>query len=274
MRIILNYNILRNVTTAAIPFTVAAPLIPDSFAGRPMPLPNQIHAITFDCFGTLIDWNRGIGSILGCWAADKRLAASADKLTTEIAVAQRRHQSAKPFKSYRTVLRDAFLDMASDHGVDDTDDDADAFAASVPDWPAFDDTVSGLRTLKQSAVLGVISNVDNESFARVHVEHLDGLIDIIVTADDVQAYKPDLALFDAMANELKTRGIDHSGWLHVAQSQFHDIAPCHKLGLACVWLDRVGDRPERGMTMATDELEPDLKVDTLDEVVAALAARN
>ena len=237
-----------------------------------MPLPNKVDAITFDCFGTLIDWNRGIGSIVGRWAADHGLAASADKLTTEFAAAQRRHQITKPFKSYRTVLRDAFLDLAADHGVGDSHDDAVAFGASVADWPAFDDTVAGLRTLKQTAVLGVMSNVDNESFKRVHAERLDGLIDIIVTADDVRAYKPDLALFDAMASALDARGIDRSGWLHVAQSQFHDIVPCHKLGLACVWLDRVGDRPERGMTMATEELEPDLRVDTLDEFVAALAA--
>ncbi len=235
-----------------------------------MSLPDQVQAITFDCFGTLIDWNRGIGAILGRWATDHGVDAGGNKLTTEFAVAQRRHQSAKPFKSYRTVLHDAFMDMAADHGVDTPHDDATAFAASVPDWPAFDDTVEGLRTLKKGALLGVMSNVDNESFARVHAERLDGQIDIIVTADDVQAYKPDLSLFHKMASELEARGIDQSSWLHVAQSQFHDIAPCHKLGLACVWLDRVGDRPERGMTMATDELEPDLRVDTLDEVVAAL----
>ncbi|MEM7121215.1 MAG: HAD-IA family hydrolase [Pseudomonadota bacterium] len=239
-----------------------------------MPLPQQIEAITFDCFGTLIDWNRGIGEILEHWAADQDVAASADKLTTEFAVAQRRHQAAKPFKSYRTVLHDAFLDLAADHGVDRTRESAAAFAASVPDWPAFDDTVAGLHTLKQGAALGVMSNVDNQSFARVHAERLDGQIDIIVTADDVETYKPDLALFRKMAGELEARGIDQRNWLHVAQSQFHDIAPCHKLGLACVWLDRVGDRPERGMTMATDELEPDLKVYTLDEVVAAVTARD
>ena len=236
-----------------------------------MPLPSYVRAITFDCFGTLIDWNRGISEILGRWAAAHDVAASGDKLTTAFAVAQRRHQAAKPFKSYRTVLHDAFLDLAGDHGVDAPHDDAAAFAASVPDWPAFDDTVAGLRSLKEGAVLGVMSNVDNESFERVHAERLDGQIDIIVTADDVAAYKPDLSLFHKMACELEARGIDQRNWLHVAQSQFHDIAPCRKLGLACVWLDRVGDRPERGMTMATDELEPDLRVDTLDEVVAAVA---
>lgn len=239
-----------------------------------MPLPTHIRAVTFDCFGTLIDWNQGIGSILAAWASRDGFVGETDRLVQELGEAQRRHQVMRPFKPYQAVLRDAFLDVARAHAIERADNDAERFAVSVADWPAFPDTMAGLRRLKKSVPIGVMSNVDNANFARVHAERLGGLIDEIVTADDVSAYKPDHAHFDAMRQRLARRDIDESAWLHVAQSRFHDIAPCRELGIACVWLDRVGTRPERGMTIFSADAEPDLTVYGMVDVVAAVEGIN
>jgi 2-haloalkanoic acid dehalogenase type II len=235
-----------------------------------MPLPADIRAVTFDCFGTLIDWNRGIGGALAAWASRNGLVEETDRLVRKLGEAQRRHQVIRPFKPYRTVLRDAFLDVARAHDIGRAEDDARRFAASVADWPAFADTLAGLRRLKKIVAVGVRSNVDDECFALVHADRLGGLLDDIVTADDVIAYKPDPAHFDAMRQRLVRRDIDESAWLHVAQSRFHDIAPCRDLGIACVWLDRVGSRPDRGMTVFGADAEPDLTVYGMAEVVAVV----
>ena len=233
-----------------------------------MSIPSTIHAITFDCFGTLIDWNTGIGRQLAAWADTQGLTVETDTLVQEFGKAQRRHQVARPFKSYRTVLHDAFLDMAQAYGVHDCRSDAQGLSMGVADWPAFADTLDGLRQLKKTAMIGVMSNVDDESFERVHANRLDGLLDEFVTADDVQAYKPDHAHFDAMRQRLAKRGIDEATWLHVAQSRFHDIAPCRELGIACVWLDRVGASPQTGMTVFGADAEPDATVYGMPEVVS------
>lgn len=232
-----------------------------------MSLPSTIHAITFDCFGTLIDWNTGIGTQLAAWADTQGLTVETDILVQGLGKAQRRHQVARPFKSYRTVLHDAFLGMAQAFDVHDCQPDAQRFSEGVADWPAFADTLDGLRQLKKTAMIGVMSNVDNMSFERVHADRLDGLLDEIVTADEVKTYKPDHAHFHAMRQRLAKRGIDEATWLHVAQSRFHDIAPCRELGIACVWLDRVGSSPQSGMTIFGADAEPDATVYTMPEVV-------
>jgi len=235
-----------------------------------MPLPKHIRAVTFDCFGTLIDWNTGIGGSLAAWADRHGLAIDADTLTRQLGEAQRRHQVARPFKSYRVVLRDAFLDLAAGHGVLSAEADAEAFARSVATWPAFSDTLAGLRHLKRLARLGIMSNVDDASIAEVHRIHLGGLLDEIVTADEVGAYKPCHAHFTAMKQRLAHHGIATDTWLHVAQSRFHDIAPCRELHIACVWLDRVGDRAEKGMTIFGTDALPDLTVYGMAEVMSAV----
>jgi 2-haloacid dehalogenase len=235
-----------------------------------MPLPVNIRAVTFDCFGTLIDWNQGIGGYMAAWATQNGLTEDTDRLVRELGEAQRHHQVIRPFKPYRTVLRDAFLDVARTYHIDRAEAPAEGFATSVADWPAFPDTLEGLRRLKDRALIGVLSNVDDANFARVHAERLGGFIDEIVTADDVEAYKPDHAHFVAMRERLTRRAIGQEAWLHVAQSRFHDIAPCREMGIACIWLDRVGARPDRGMTVLGSDAEPDLTAYGMSEVVAAV----
>jgi len=235
-----------------------------------MPLPTQVKAVTFDCFGTLIDWNAGIGRFLAAWAARNDLALETDRLVRKFGEEQRRHQVQRPFKSYDAVLHDAFLGVAAELGVANAGAEAKRFSHSVADWPAFPDTLAGLEQLKRIAIVGVMSNVDDANFARVHAERLGGLLDEIVTADDVRAYKPDHAHFLRMRERLDARGIGQEAWLHIAQSRFHDIAPCRELDVACIWLDRIGSSPARGMTVFGADAEPDLTVYNMEDAVAAV----
>jgi len=145
-----------------------------------------------------------------------------------------------------------------------------AFAGSVGGWPPFADTVSALHRLKSAGfILGVLSNVDDASFANTH-RQLDRLIDEVVTAEAVRSYKPGQRHFHAMIERLARRGIARDEILHVAQSRFHDIAPAQRLGLATVWVDRRANRPGCGITIAADAA-PDRRVESLSELLDAMA---
>ena len=223
----------------------------------------RFKAITFDCYGTLIDWDGGAGAALAPWAVRAGLEAAMDDFLGTFADAQYRHEAMRPFKSYRTVLHDALVDTARAHGVEAAAEDAQAFAASVGGWPPFADTIAALKRLKADHLLAVVSNVDDTSFAATH-RALGGVIDEVVTADMVRSYKPAPPHFEAMAARLKARGIERPDILHVAQSRFHDIAPARSLGLTSLWIDRRGGRPGRGLNMPS-EATPDYRVTTMAE---------
>ena len=234
-----------------------------------MPESRRFKAITFDCYGTLIDWDAGAGAVLGRWAARSGVGADLDTLMGEFADAQCRHEAMRPFKPYRAVLFDAFMDVARTHGGGSATDDASTLAGSVGEWPEFPDTVAALRRLKAHHLLGVMSNVDDASFERTH-KRLGGVVDVIVTADMVESYKPAAAHFERMIERLAARGIAQGEILHMAQSKFHDIDPAHRFGLATVWVDRRAGLPGRGITMPSDA-EPDYRVESLEQAAALVA---
>ncbi len=223
-----------------------------------MAAPKTFRAITFDCYGTLIDWDAGAGAVLGPWASRAGLAADIDTLLGDFADAQVRNEAMRPFKSYRTVLHDAFIETARAHGVELAEGEASNFAGSVGSWPAFPDTVAALVRLKADHVLGVVSNVDDVSFAETH-GLLGGLIDEVVSADMAQSYKPGLAHFEAMLERLAAQDIGRGDILHVAQSRFHDIDPARRLGIASLLVDRRAGLPGRGIVMPS-QAEPDYRV--------------
>jgi len=228
------------------------------------------RAITFDCYGTLIDWDRGAGAVLGPWASRAGIAAYIDTLLGDFAEAQARNEAMRPFKSYRTVLHDAFVETARAHGVEPDEEAARGFAGSVGSWPAFPDTLAALVRLKADHLLGVVSNVDELSFAETH-GLLGEQIDEVVTADMVQSYKPGLAHFETMLARLSARGIRRDDILHVAQSRFHDIEPARQMGITSVLVDRRAGLPGRGITMPS-EATPDYRVVSMAEA-ADLVAR-
>ncbi len=228
-----------------------------------------IEAVTFDCYGTLVDWDTGVAAFVGEWQGRVGAAFDTDSFIGTFADAQRRHQDMRPFKPYRRVLADAFVDAATGHGIEAAEADARAFAASAGGWPPFPDTVAALEKLAGLCVLGVMSNIDEASFAETHAA-LGGFIDEVVTADAVQSYKPGLPHFNAMLERLAARGIGRGNILHAAQSRYHDIEPARALGLASVWVDRRHGRPGRGITVAAGA-EPDYRVTSLDGLTALVS---
>ncbi|MCY3673017.1 MAG: HAD-IA family hydrolase [Alphaproteobacteria bacterium] len=231
--------------------------------------PARYDAITFDCYGTLIDWDTGVANTFGPWAVKTGFAGSIADLVERFARHQRERQIVRPALNYRDVIRQAFEGAAGDLGGFVSDEDLAAFSRSVGTWPCFPDTIDALRNLKARGFhLGVVSNVDNASFEDTH-KRLGGMIDTVVTAETVGAYKPDLKMFEALFSALAARGIARKRILHVAQSRFHDVAPGNELGLDVVWIDRQHGRPGKGITIPSDA-RPLIRFDSLETMVDSL----
>ena len=201
------------------------------------------EALTFDCYGTLIDWETGILAGLRPTLA----AGGAEPSDDEVLEVYGRIEAAAeagPYRRYREVLATCFREVCAQFGVAATDEAAEAFGGSVADWPAFPDSTEALRQLQTRYRLGVITNCDTDLFAASNAR-LGVAFDWVVTAESVGSYKPDRRNFDAA---FATIGIPRAGILHVAQSLFHDHVPARALGLSTVWIDRRHDRPGLGAT--------------------------
>ena len=225
---------------------------------------SRFDALTFDCYGTLIDWESGILARLRPVVARSGVEASDDVLLETFA----RHEAAieeGPYRRYREVLGLALRDVGADLGATVTDDDAAAFGGSVPDWPAFPDSTDALAALHARYRLGVLTNCDDDLFAGSS-RRLGDPFDMVVTAQQVGAYKPSPRGFELVFERI---GVPRERILHVAQSLFHDHAPAKRLGLATVWVDRRRGKPGSGATPPADAT-PDLVVPDM-ATLAALA---
>ena len=212
----------------------------------------RIEALTFDCYGTLIDWEAGILAGLRRVLAPHRVAATDDDLLESYAAAEA-DLEAGPYRSYREVLGESLRRVARGHGVEATTDEMGAFGGSVGNWPAFPDSPAALGRLKARFRLGVITNCDDDLFALSN-RRLGVAFDWVVTAQQVGAYKPDPRNFDIA---LERFGLPRERVVHVAQSLFHDHVPAKALGLATAWIDRRRGRPGFGATPPA-EATPDL----------------
>ncbi len=212
----------------------------------------RIDALTFDCYGTLIDWEAGILAGLRQVLDAHGVAAPDDDLLESFATAEA-DLEAGPYRRYRDVLGESLQRVARVHGVETTSDEMDAFGGSVGNWPAFPDSASALARLKTRYRLGVITNCDDDLFAHSN-RRLGVTFDWVVTAQQVGAYKPDPHNFETALERL---GLPRERVLHVAQSLFHDHVPAKRLGLATAWIDRRRGRPGFGATPPA-EATPDL----------------
>jgi len=214
------------------------------------------EAMTFDCYGTLIDWESGILRTLRAFRDAHGVDAGDDELLACYSRAEVYAQN-RPYRPYRTVLRDTMRTIAQLLGVGGAFDE-DALVNSLPTWEPFPDTVASLAALKHRFRLGVISNVDDDLFAHT-AERLATAFDWVVTAEQVGSYKPSQRNF---RRALDVMGIPMQRVLHVAQSKFHDIAPAQAMGWSTVWVNRRHGRPGSGATQrfaATADLTvPDL----------------
>jgi 2-haloacid dehalogenase len=228
---------------------------------------DKFKAVTFDCYGTLIDWETGITRVVRPWVDAINPAIPTDLVITSFALHQAKHQQTRPTLLYPEVLARTWKDIERTFGWNEDPAHAAAFAASVPDWPPFADTVESLKYLARFYKLVILSNVDNASLAETVRRQLQVPFEATVTAEDVASYKPGLPHFTRTFEQLAAKGIAKDEILHVAQSKHHDIRPGRELGLTTVWVNRRHDRPGSGATLATDA-EPHLTVNSLAELVA------
>jgi putative hydrolase of the HAD superfamily len=234
----------------------------------------DFKVLTFDCYGTLIDWESGM--VTGLAPLTERLD---HKLTrNEILEAHARYESSQqaqtPTKRYQEVLAVVYRRLAEEWGVAVSWEDCVGYGRSIQNWPTFPDSVEALQYLKQHYRLVILSNVDNESFAASN-EKLGVAFDAIYTAEDIGSYKPAAANFDYMLTMLKGLGYEKSDILHTAESLFHDHAPANRHGLSSCWIYRRHGQVGFGATMTPAEMPRyDFRFNSLAEMVEAHQLEN
>ena len=213
----------------------------------------DFKALTFDCYGTLIDWESGMVEAL------KPLTSRVTRELSrnDILEAHARHESVQqlqtPGKTYRDLLPIVYKRLAEEWGASTSWEECVAYGRSVRDWPAFIDSAGALQYLKKHFKLVILSNVDNENFAGSN-KKLQVEFDAIYTAEDVGAYKPSDKNFEYMLSKLKTLGVEKHQILHTAESMFHDHGPANRHGLASCWIYRRFDQDGFGATMHPGEM--------------------
>jgi len=211
----------------------------------------DFDALSFDCYGTLVDWEAGITAALRPWATSSGLTASDADLLAVFSEYEADAEQSHPRDLYPQILARALRGMAERFGVPVSDAQAEAFGASVPAWPAFDDSTEALLRLSRRYRLIVLSNVDRTSFAASNAR-LGVTFASVLTAQDLGCYKPSPRTFEALLTEAGRLGIGAGRLLHVAQSLFHDHVPAKAAGLPTVWIDRRHDDGGWGATPQPD----------------------
>ena len=195
---------------------------------------------TFDCYGTLIDWRKGIDICLGNLLRKNGLPTGVSVYSNYIRLEANEERG---YKSYREVLRSTAIKVADALKVSITEEDANTFASSVPSWPPFGDSVKSLKQLGQKGCQRIIlSNIDSETLKNTLLQNsleVDGWI----TAEDVGSYKPSFEHWHRFFDRYKARKEET---LHVAQSLFHDIIPSGKLAISNAWINRYSETNNSG----------------------------
>jgi 2-haloacid dehalogenase len=211
---------------------------------------------TFDCYGTLVDWNAGIGAELA------RLLGDGDALLERYHEVEPRIQREHPDWSYRDVMAAALAELASEAGVELPAEERDALARSLPDWPVFPEVPGALAEAHERGwSLVALSNSDRDlieaSMRAIGVPFAGAIV-----ASEIGSYKPAHGHWRAF---YETTGADRARHVHVAQSHFHDIVPADELGIPSVWINRLGERRQPPPTRELRDL--DGLADVLDELV-------
>jgi 2-haloacid dehalogenase len=207
----------------------------------------QYKALSFDCYGTLIDWEAGIAAVLRPWAREQGLDLNDEELLLAYAGNEADIERETPAVLYPEVLAAAFRRTGDKLRKPVSVQWARRLGQSVPDWPAFPDSAEALTRLARHYQLIILSNVHRDGFAASN-RRLRGNFAAVITAEDVSAYKPAPNHFRALDTTLAELGLDRKDLLHVAQSLFHDHVPAMREGLPSVWINRRHDRPGWGAT--------------------------
>jgi 2-haloacid dehalogenase len=224
---------------------------------------SRYEILTFDCYGTLINWEAGILAAL-----HRVLSAHGNKMDDATLLKlygdfeQRSEQGT--FRPYREVLESVVRQFANELKFTPTAEEVRSLPDSLPTWRPWPDTVAALRQLKTRFRLAILSNVDDDLFAQTRPQ-LEVDFDEVITAQQAQAYKPSLKLFELALSRINAPA---HRVLHVGQSIYHDVIPAQALGLATVWVNRPSVRPGVGAVKSA-EASPDLTVTSLSELAAA-----
>jgi 2-haloacid dehalogenase len=223
---------------------------------------SRFTTISFDCYGTLIDWESGILPVLRAMLArhERNLDNAA---ILELYGEFEAEAEAGPYQNYGKVLQSVVRAFGDRLNFEASPDEIRALPESVPSWPPFPDTVAALLQLKKRFQLAVISNIDDELFAATR-KHLEVEFDAVITAEQARSYKPAIHNFDLA---LRTLALPPERLLHAAQSIYHDVVPAQSLGISTVWVNRRSARPGIGAVRAA-VARPDLVVPDLATLVA------
>src|SRR6516162_8106720 len=207
----------------------------------------DFEALSFDCYGTLIDWEAGLSAVLTPWARERGLQLTEEQLLTAYASLEATVEAEHPADLYPDVLARSLRLLGGKLGAKVSTEDAARLAGSVPDWPAFADSRDALAALGTRFKLIILSNVDRASFAGSNAR-LGTEFTSVITAQDVGSYKPAQRNFDTLLSEAARLGVGQGKLLHVAQSLFHDHVPAKRAGLPTVWINRRHAQPGWGAT--------------------------
>jgi 2-haloacid dehalogenase len=223
---------------------------------------SRFETLTFDCYGTLIDWETGILAALRKVLTAHETFVDDSRLLALYGDFEARAEQG-PFHPYRKVLESVVRQFGDELGFTPTDAETRSLPESLRTWRPWPDTVSALRHLKTHYRLAILSNVDDDLFGATRPQ-LEVEFDEVITAQQAQAYKPSLKLFELALTRIKAPA---DRVLHVGQSIYHDVIPAQALGLATVWVNRLSARAGVGAVRVA-EARPDLTVSSLEELVA------
>src|SRR5581483_11185381 len=221
---------------------------------------SSFRIITFDCYGTLIDWETGILASIrpiisahGAHLSDQEILRLYGEIEAE--------EESGIYHPYKDLLRAVVLGFGTRMGFRPSDQEQQSLPDSLPSWKPYSDTVAALHRLKRRFKLGIISNIDDDLFAAT-APQLEVAFDYVITAGQARAYKPSLEIFELAEREI---GIARNQWLHAAQSVYHDVIPAKSLGMSNVWVNRPSRNPGVGAVRPASQ-KPDLQVSSLREL--------
>src|ERR671924_293578 len=213
-----------------------------------MALPKDVKFVSFDCYGTLIDWETGVYEAFQKEADRDGFTVDRDALVPRFVEVQREIQRGS-YELYAEVLRRTAVRVARELGWDLEPSRSNFLPNSVPAWPAFRETNAQLERFSKKYELGILSNIDDKLLGATR-RHFRVDFDLVVTAQQVRSYKPDPAHFV----EAERRIGGKQGWVHVAQSYYHDVEPCLKRRVPVVWVNRHKEKLESGQKQPTAEV--------------------
>ena len=222
---------------------------------------NIIHMnaeiISFDCYGTLIDWKKGVLDALAPLFDEFLIDISKEEIFSLFLKFDAQLESLS-YVPYKEILKDIMKAFSKELGLNMMEEDLMVLSDSLPQWPAFQDTVASLEKLKTKYKLAIISNIDNDLFQKTKAV-LNVEFDYVISAEDVGSYKPSLNNFN---EALKIFDIPNNNLLHCAQSLYHDISPCNQLEINNIWINRYGDlRPD------FNQVKPIMEFGTISDLV-------